>query len=166
MKVWISVLVLAALLTGCSSPVYETMGNVVHVGQQTRLPRTVLLEIPRDAAVLTASGTDLLYTCEGYTMSMQVLPAGDLAATVRSLSGFAPERLTILESRCGDHTRHDWVWVSAGEGGDVLCRAAVLDDGNYHYCLTVAGEDSATAQLSEAWNQLFATFCLETENAA
>ncbi len=166
MKLWISILLLAAVLTGCSSPVYETMGGVVHVGQEIHTPRNILLEIPQDATVLTVSGTDMLYVCDGYTMSLQNLPAGDLASTIEMLSGYTPDRLTIVESLCGDHKRYDWVWVAAGEGGDVLCRAAVLDDGKFHYSLCVTAEANAVADLSQSWNDLFSSFCLETENAA
>ena len=157
---------LAALITGCSTPVYETMGSVVHVGQQEDTPRSVLLDIPQEATVLTVSGTDMLYACDGYTMSLQNLPAGDLAATVQTLSGYSPDRLTVVQSRCGDHDRYDWVWVAAGEGGDVLCRAAVLDDGKFHYSLCVMAQAGAVPDLSQNWNDLFASFCLETETSA
>lgn len=161
MKVLVSILLLVVMLSACSSPVYETMGGVVHVGSENHTPRSILLEIPQDAALLTASGTDTLYTCDGYTMSLQNLPSGDLSATIRTLSGYDPELLTIIESSCGDHKRYDWVWVAAGEGGDVLCRAAVLDDGKFHYSLCVTAESNEIADLSQEWNTLFSSFCLE-----
>ncbi len=154
-------LALLLIFSGCSAPVYETLGNVVHVGQNDTLPRSVVLSLPADAAVLTSSGTDRLYTCTGYTMSLQTQPSGDLAGTVRQLSGFDMDQLTLLQTACGDHSRYDWVWVAAGENGDVLCRASVLDDGNYHYSLCVTADASATAELTEAWNELFHSFCLD-----
>lgn len=156
-------LALMLVLNGCSGPTFETMGNVVHVGNQDAVPRQMTLALPEDAAVLTASGTDMLYTCSEYTMSLQTLPAGDIAATVRTLSGYDSSRLTLLESQCGDHSRYDWVWVAAGEAGDVLCRAAVLDDGNYHYSLCVFADEDAAADLTNVWNELFHSFCLDTQ---
>ena len=132
MKKWIWILVLGVCLTGCEAEVFETMGNVVHVGQMDAPLGQVILQLPENASILTATGKDTLYDCGDYTISLQTVPAGDFTATVRMLCGYDPDRLTMLQSQCGDHSRYDWVWVAAGENGDVLCRAAVLDDGNYH----------------------------------
>lgn len=156
--VWL--LVAALVLSGCSAPTFETVGNVIHVSATQAPMREVTVNLPQDAAVLTASGVDSIYTCNDYTMSLQVFPAGDLAATVTSLCGYSPQQLTMLESICGDHTRRDWVWTAAGENGDVLCRAAVLDDGNYHYSLCVMADAKIAGSLTEDWNALFASFCL------
>lgn len=166
MKKAVCFLVLVTVLAGCSAPVYETMGNVDHVGSNDALPRQMTLALPEDAAVLTASGTDMLYTCSEYTMSLQTLPAGDLASTVKTLSGYDLAQLTMLQSQCADHGRYDWVWVAAGEEGDVLCRAAVLDDGNYHYSLCVSANADAAADLTNTWNELFRSFCLDTQSEA
>ncbi len=164
MKKLICILALGMLLCGCGAPVYETIGNVIHVGQQDAAPRSIAILLPEDATVLTSSGTDTMYLCNDYTMSLQTLPGGDLAATVRNLSGYEPSQVTLLKSRCGDHDRYDWVWVAAGENGDVLCRAAVLDDGNYHYALTVVAD--AGADLTDTWNELFSSFCLDSQEEA
>lgn len=152
----------ALLLTGCAAPVYETISDVVHVSATEPDMRKTVLALPADAAVLTASGTDMLYTCGDYTMSLQSMESGDLAATVRTLSGYELAQLTVMETVCGDHTRYEWVWTCAGETGDALCRAAVLDDGNYHYCLCAFADADAAGELAEAWNALFRSFCLES----
>ena len=161
MKRIICLLASFLLLAGCSAPVYETLGPVEHVSATTPRLRQTVLEFPGDAAILTASGSDMLYTCGEYTMSLQSLVSGDLTSTVRNLSGYDPSQLTILETVCTDHTRYEWVWTSAGETGDVVCRAAVLDDGNYHYCLTVSTDAEKAGDLTEAWNELFRSFCLQ-----
>lgn len=166
MKKAVWILALLMLLAGCSAPVYETMGNVEHVAANNATARQVILTLPADAAVLTASGADMLYTCTDYTMSLQTLPAGDLSATVRALSGYESSQLTMVKSVCADHSRYDWVWVAAGEEGDVLCRAAVLDDGNYHYSLCVFADADAASELTDAWNALFNSFCLDTQQAS
>jgi hypothetical protein len=48
-----------------------------------------------------------------------------------------------------------------GESGQLVCRAAVLDDGNYHYCLTAVAPAANAGELSEQWNALFASLRLE-----
>lgn len=159
MIVWMAALCL--LLSGCSSPTFETIGEGVHVAQTQPPVREVVLAFPEDATVLTASGTDCIYTCKDYTISLQVLPAGDTRATIVSLCGYDPDQLTVLESVSGEYKRYDWIWTAAGEAGDVLCRAAVLDDGNYHYSLCVSADAALAGSLTEQWNDLFRSFCLD-----
>lgn len=166
MKKAVILLVLALTLTGCSGAVFETLGDVAHVGGVQAQAREVILEFPADAAVLTAAGSDALYLCEGYTLSLQTQASGDLAATVRSLSGYDIGQLTVVESSCGDHQRYDWVWAAAGENGDVLCRGAVLDDGNFHYSLCVSADAEEAGSLSAAWTALFDSFCLTPNGEA
>ena len=151
-----------ALLAGCSAPVYETMGDVAHVSSTLPPQRQIGLQFPADAAIVTASGTDMLYLCDDYTISLQTLVSGDLAATVRSLSGYDMPQVRLMETVCRDHTRYDWVWTAVGEAGDVICRAAVLDDGKYHYCLCVSADADDAGELTQVWNALFGSFCLES----
>lgn len=156
--VWMTILCL--LLSGCSSATFETMGPVLHVAQTTPPVREILLTFPQDAAVLTASGMDSIYTCGDFDLSLQVLPSGDTRGTIRQLSGFDPDRLTVLESTVGAFVRYDWSWTAAGENGDVICRAAVLDDGSYHYSLCVSADAALAGNLTEQWNALFRSFGL------
>ena len=67
-----------------------------------------------------------------------------------------------MEQSCGDHKRYDLVWTAAGEEGDILCRAAVIDDGHYHYCLTAMVEAAQANAVQSTWNDLFASYCLES----
>lgn len=163
MKKWMCVILAAMMLTGCSAaPTFETLGNVDHLDPDIPAPREIALILPDDAMQpVIASGADQLYVCEAYTISVQTMASGDLSATVQSISGFSPEQLTILESRCGDHDRLDWVWTAAAEGGDAMCRAALLDDGIFHYTLCVTASAEAAGTLNEQWNALFGSFCLK-----
>lgn len=155
------ILLCLCLLTGCSEAVYETLGNVEHVSATVPQGRNVVLTLPSDAAVLTASGGDTMYVCGDYSLALQTLAGGDLQATIRSVSGFDKGQLTVMETKCYDHKRYDLVWTAAGEGGDTVCRAAVIDDGNYHYCLTAMADAATAGTLKESWNDLFGSFCLE-----
>ncbi len=161
-KCWILV-VLALCLTGCGAvETFETLGNIQHQPPSNPELRKILLELPGDAAEPVAqTGGNTVYICDEYTIALQTFASGDMNATVRSLCGFIPSQVTMMESRCGDHSRYDWVWTAAGEGGDVVCRCAVLDDGDYHYSLCVMAEAAEAGSLSGEWNKLFASFCLE-----
>lgn len=162
MKKFILVLFCSFLMTGCqATQTFETLGPVQHQADVAPAMAEVQLSLPEtaDTAVFQEQG-NTLYHCEGYTLMVQTYASGDMTATIKSLSGFSPERLTVLETAAEEHKRYDWVWTATGEGGDVLCRAAVLDDGNYHYCITAMAPAQQAGELTEEWNTLFRSFNL------
>lgn len=166
MKKWMVILVCMLLLSGCGArETFETLGNVPHLPPSLPQMQAVCLTIPGEAA-LAVSGEDgnmKIYECDGYLMVLQTFDSGDLQKTIRSLSGFSPEQLTVMESTCGDHVRYDWIWTAVAEEGDMVCRGAVLDDGGYHYSLYVMAPAGESAGLAAQWNQLFGSFCLDEE---
>ncbi len=160
-KCWILVL-LCCLLSGCAdTPTFETLGSVPQQPQENPVPHQVSLTLPADAAQDVFSGEqEAVYTCENYTIYVQTMTSGDLGATVKSLCGYDEEALTVLKSPEGSFRRYDWVWTAAGESGDLLGRAAVIDDGNFHYCLAVLGPAGTAGDQAEQWNTLFSSFTL------
>ena len=164
MKKCMILLVCMLMLTGCGAvETMETLGNVIHNGGTQAPVQQVVLEVPAEASVTVSGGeTGLtMYECDGYTLYLQTFSSGDLQGTIRTLSGFAPEDLTVMTTACNDHQRYDWVWTAAAEEGDLVCRGTVLDDGNYHYTLCVMAQAEVAGELSEEWNGLFRSFCLE-----
>ena len=162
MKKIVGVLLCSLLMTGCqATQTFETLGPVQHQMEAAPAIAEVLLSLPEtaDTAVFQNQG-DTLYYCEGYTLSVQTFASGDMVATIKALSGFSPEKLTVMETAAGAHKRYDWVWTATGEGGDVLCRSAVLDDGSYHYCVTAMAPAQQAGELTAEWNTLFRSFDL------
>ena len=160
-KMWIC-LFLCMFLCGCAQqPVFETLGDVEHLIGERPAMGTMTVQLPQEAAAQTlGTGDGTMYDCEGYTLVMHTTSAGDFSKTVQQLSGFTPENLTIMETQMGENKRYEWVWTAATEDGDVLCRAAVLDDGTYHYCMSAMAQADLAGQLTTQWNALFASFCL------
>lgn len=164
MKKWVVVLLSVVFLAGCgSAETFETMGQIDHVSATKPTLRSVTVTLPEDAyKEVSDSDTGVtLYECEGYSIYLQTFDSGDLKATIRSVSGFAPENLMVMESTCSDHTRYDWVWTAVAEEGELVCRGAILDDGGYHYSLCVVGDAKAAGKFGDAWNTLFSSFCLQ-----
>ena len=115
--------------------------------------------LPEEAAAPTVeSENGSLYICQGYEIGIQTLEAGDLDATIRSVSGYGAEDLTLIRTVVGDMDRYDFVWACAGETGDRVGRGAVLDDGNYHYVLTVISDVEDAVQFEEVWQKMFQSF--------
>ncbi len=162
MKRICAIVLMCAALVGCSATeTFETLGNVAHERSEQAALGKVTLSLPSSASKeVFSNGGDTMYDCEGYTLMLQTLSSGDLSRSVRAISGFSPDKLTLMQSSADGCSRYEWVWTAAGEGTDVLCRAALLDDGNYHYCLyTVAAARDAGA-LTQEWDALFRSFRL------
>lgn len=160
-KVFCVVLALM-LLSGCQQPKdLETLSDNY---EQLDLPqpKEVFLHLPEDAAkaVLDAAGTGTLYLCDGYSVAVQTLPAGNLDATLRQVTGYGRERLQLWEVKEGEVSRYSCVWASAGEGGDQMGKATILDDGNYHYVLSVMAPAEAAGELADTWQALMESFSI------
>ena len=164
MKRWILVGVLAVFLCGCKAA--DTMETVKDVWAEPEkpAPREVSVKLPGEAAVPAAeSENGRMYLCRDYEIYIQTLNAGDLDATVRSVSGYGSEDLQVIATSPDGVDRYDFVWASAGENGDRLGRGVILDDGSYHYVLSVL-RDADTAKTSQVvWSEVFDSFMLNTD---
>ncbi len=160
-KFWI-LIPLVLLLTGCrAQETFETVNDVY--AEPNEIPaQQVMLMLPEDAAVpaMESDTAGKLYLCDGYTVTVQTLEAGDLNRTLKETTGFSRENLAVMETGQEKLRRYECVWTAAGEGEDQVGRATILDDGNYHYVVTVMASASQAGDLSQTWNQLFSSFSL------
>lgn len=161
MKKWFILLgVLALLLTGCGAQeTFETVGDVYGQGEAAQMQQVVLnLSQDAAAAVMQSEEGGSLYFCDGYTVTVQTMASGDLNRTLLEATGFTRESLRPVETAAGEARRYDCVWTAAGEGEEQVGRAAVIDDGNYHYVVTVMADASAARALAGEWQKLLDSF--------
>lgn len=161
MKLLCLLVVMGVLLAGCgAAETYETMADEM-IQSVMAQPREIRMQLP-DEAVLPAmeSDTGTLYICKDYDVSVQTLEGGDLEETIRQITGYELEELTIMQTLSGNLTRYDFVWTSASDGGEQVSRASVLDDGSYHYVLTAMADADVAEEYREIWNGLFESFGL------
>lgn len=154
-------LVIMLCLGGCKAEeTFETLSDV-YGEQALAAKKEVVLTIPEDAAAqVIQSDSGTLYLCDGYEIAVQTMSAGDLNRTMQSLTGFEADALTVMETEQDEITRYECVWTAAGEGGDMVGRATVLDDGAYHYCVTVMAGAQEAGQLQQTWQTLLSSFVL------
>lgn len=158
-RCWIIVM-LALAFTGCGvQETFETISDSYVIPAMAQA-RQIQAEIPADAAVLTMESEDggTIYICENYTVSILTLPSGDLDGTLRTVTGYGRDALTVMQTQSDSYARYDVVWSSAGEGGDQVGRAAIVDDGSYHYVLSAMTGADQTEAVSADWEQLFQGF--------
>jgi hypothetical protein len=153
MKKLCFLLIFVLLLAGCqAAPTFETLDDV-YAPQPQNAPRRIELDLPKEAQII-AGDSGKLYLCNGYDVTVETLSAGDLNSTVQLLTGFAPDALTMLQTATSDARRYECVWTAAGENGDTVGRAVVLDDGQYHYCVTVMSQADTAGELADVWQEL------------
>lgn len=161
MKKMVMLLVLPLLLTGCGAQeTFETMADQV-VEVLPPKPSQISVRLP-DGAVAPVLDSDFqqVYTAEDYEIIIETMASGDLADTIRRISGYEKENLTIIETQSDGIARYEFVWTAIGEHGSRLGQAVILDDGNYHYCLS-ALRDAHTKQNTQiVWSDVFESFAL------
>ena len=158
MKRLVWMVLLAVMLCGCSAEeTLETVNDEWIVPAMAQ-PREISVRLPDNVVmpVLEQDGSRI-YMADGYEIMLETLASGDLNATIRDLSGYEKDQLTILETRQGDADRYEFVWTTAGERGDRLGRAVILDDGDYHYCMSVLRDAGDTFVV---WRDVFRSFTL------
>ena len=157
----IALILLALLLTGCGkAEVYETVNDEAAQSVSAQ-PREVFFDLAQDP-VLPAMESDSgkLYICDDFDVVAYICQSGDLQQTIRAVSGFLPEELTVIQTGTGDVNRYEFVWTSATDLGQQIGRAAILDDGNYHYTLSATMDAELIGEYQEIWNGIFESFQL------
>lgn len=159
-KLWV-ILPLAVLLSGCGGK--ETLETISDEWAQPVMasPRSVSVQLPEDAlAPVMENDTQQMYLCEDYEIILENRSSGDLSATIKQISGCEKESLTIMQTSLNGVERYEFVWAAAGEKGDRLGRAVILDDGQYHYCLSVLRDADSGKTSQIVWNEVFQSFQL------
>ncbi len=98
MKRWVWIL-LPVLLCGCGAE--ETMETVADewVVPVMAQPREVSLRLPEDLVMPVLETADRkLYLAEDYEIMLETMDSGDLDATIRSLTGYDSDRLTVIRT--------------------------------------------------------------------
>lgn len=155
-------LMLALLLTGCGAKeTLETIADDIPLQPVLASPAEISVRLPDNAvAPVLENDSEQVYLCDDYEIVIETHASGDLAGTITGITGFDPAQLTVMHTKPGDADRYEFVWVSAGEEGDRLGRAVVLDDGSYHYCMSVL-RDAENRKMSQVvWSDVFSSFSL------
>lgn len=162
LKKWkIGVAILALLLSGCGAEeTMETIADEIVTPVSAQI-RDIYLELPGEAASpAVESGSDRLYQCETYDIRVQTMTGGDLNATILTLSGYAREDLTVMQTRKDGYDCYSFAWACVGESGDMVGRAMILSDGTYHYCVSILGDADFASENQVYWQDIFDSFTL------
>ena len=155
-------LLLALLLSGCGAKeTLETVADDIPLQPVLAQPAQISVRLPDNAvSPVLESDTQQLYFCEDYEIAIETRSSGDLSGTITALTGFAPEQLTVMHTSPEGVDRYEFVWAASGEDGDRLGRGVVLDDGSYHYCMSVLRDAENPKKSQVVWSDVFSSFAL------
>ena len=160
MKRILCLVLFAVLLTGCGAePTFETVADVP-VQSVSAPVRQIFLDLPANTQMQTmgADSEDKLYLCDGFTVSVQTMDAGDLDRTLRAATGYGKEELTLMQTETADGKCYRCVWAAAGEGQTQVGKTCIVDDGSYHYVLTVMVPEQDAGRLAEQVQSVLDSF--------
>lgn len=155
-------LLLGLLLSGCGAKeTLETVADDIPLQPVLAQPAQISVRLPDNAvSPVLESDTEQVYFCEDYEIAIETRASGDLSGTITAMTGFDPEQLTVMHTSLDGVDRYEFVWASAGEDGDRLGRGVVLDDGSYHYCMTVLRDAENQKKSQVVWSDVFSSFSL------
>lgn len=158
-KLWLFFLVMF-LLAGCSLQTFETVDDLNDVPAIAQ-PATLLIDLPEEAAAPAMEGSSgKLYFCGDYEIMVEVMPSGDLDHTLQTLTGFGRDELELMTTeRCGADC-YESAWSAAGEAGDHVGRVLILDDHQFHYCVSVMAASDNAGSCAEEWNEILDSVAL------
>lgn len=149
------VCLLVIFLCGCGT---ETVFETVEDGgglPSVALAQQLQLTFPKDAAIETMDSiAGSCYICDAYTVCVQTLDGGNLDGTIRQLTGLSKDSLTVMSTCYDNFDRYDTVWTSVSDSGEQTGRLLILDDGKYHYAVTVMADAESAGSLTGEWNEL------------
>ncbi len=160
MKKLIGLLLVMVLLSGCDGQMMETLSDVYDQPQLQPL-RTLEVSLPDEAAVMTMSTDtyDTIYLCDGYIVTTYVEPGGSLDRTLKTVTGYDSSRLTILETTRDGLACYQCAWSAAGEEDMQVGKGVILDDGTFHYAVSVMADASQAARLDATWQHILDSVC-------
>lgn len=161
MKKCCLILWMMVLLTGCrAEETFETVADELVLPVMAQ-PKNISVQLPGETALpVIENDNGRVYVCNDYEIVLQTLEAGDLQRTMKTLSGMNPEDVTVMETFSDGISRCEFVWAAAGETGDRTGRAVILDDGDFHYCMSVLWNADSGEKTQVNWNQVFSSFAL------
>lgn len=149
------------LLAGCGTEeTFETISDELILPVMAQ-PGSISVQLPGETALpVVENDNGRVYVCNEYEIVLQTLAAGDLEETLKTVSGLSREDLTVMETFLDGVSRYEFVWAAAGETGDRVGRGVVLDDGNYHYCMSILRDAEETEKSQVNWDQVVSSFSI------
>jgi len=152
-------ILLCLLLSGCGTEqTGETISDELLIPVMAQ-PGSISVELPGETALpVVENDSGRVYVCNDYEIVLQTLAGGDMEETFKTVTGLIRDDLTVMETFLDGISRYEFVWAAVGESGDRIGRGVILDDGNYHYCMSILRDTEGTEKSQVNWDQVVSSF--------
>lgn len=162
-RMWV-VFACAICLCGCNAEqTMETISDDLTVLAEEQACEVAVSVADEDAVTFFGEDGSRLYLCDNYTVTVQTLSGGDIDQSMRTVTGFSKDSMTVIKTVKDGITQYEYAWSAIGEKEDQICRGVMLDDGTYHYAVTVMADYSQAADLQDTWQAVFESVALSTD---
>lgn len=149
MKKWVLLVMVVALMTlcACSAEDFEPMLDVYGPSDHAQ-PAKIQIDLPEDAVLSVMAGdTGTLYYGENYEVCVETYPSGNISDTLKKITGRQLSDLTVLEVPVEEGKSYRCGWSVTDGEGERIGQCVVIDDGRFHYCLSVLADAESAGQL-------------------
>ena len=155
MKKIVAMVLLPMLLCGCGKQeVFETVSDEGEIPASAEAYR-IVLSLPEEASQpIMDSGSEQIYMCENFTITVQQMEGGDMRETLSQITGGAAEESSVIQTSRNGIPCYRLAWASVGEDGLQSCRSVIMDDGNYHHAVTVMADYTVAGDLDAQWQHI------------
>ena len=164
MKKILLVILCLLCFSGCTAQeTMETVTDELAISAGAVAAEVTISFENEDAALFSGADGSKLYLFDGYCVVVQTLEGGDIAKSVHAITGFAKENLTVMQTEKDGLTSYEYVWCTTGEREDQICRGMILDDGAYHYAVTVMADYTQAGAMQDTWETVLDSVMLNTD---
>ena len=157
---WVLSVVLLMVLAGCSAaPTWETVEDISLPEIVQPAAYEIQMALPDGAELLWETDSGKQYQLNHMEIESIRYYASDLDAAVEYVSGFAADRLDILETSRFGMPEYRFAWCSQTEEGARLYRADLVMDGSTCYALICSAPEDA-GEFHDQARQVFSSFGL------
>lgn len=159
----------AALLCACSvqtRTAWETVDDEIAAdcASWQSGAKIISFEVPAGAGAqeLDGSGARQVYAAAdgAYEIVAEVLLDTSVDSVVRSLTGFPPERVQVVETRCGELPEYQFAWYAGSDEGGRLYRVDVVLEEPYCYTLLFSTSEQSGTKYDSIAARVFASMSL------
>ena len=164
MKKMFVILLSMLCLTGCNaSETMETISDDLAISAGAVAADITLVLDDEEAAMFCGADGSKLYVCDEYSVMVQTSAGGDIAGSIQAATGFSKDKLTVMQTRKHDVTSYEYAWSTTGEAEDQICRGVLLDDGAYHYAVTIMADYTQASSLQDTWQSILDSVMLSID---
>lgn len=155
------------LLTGCSSPVWETVEDTMDVSAASWVESgySIDISLPQGMECLCSEpGWEIYSTANGdFEVETRAFLASDLNTAVYMLTGYEASQMNILQTERFDLPEYQFAWVTCTEQGSKLCRADMVMDGTDCYAVVCSSLENAGDLYASETRRVISAFGLYTD---